>query len=422
MAKADRMSTWRLRIVLLSIGCVAGLTSVEIALRILHVNYASFYVWDGRRGFYAHRPGAEGWFTREGRAYIQIDSDGLRSDRSHSRNKPPGTIRIAVLGDSYAEAFQLAAEDAFWAVLARELSTCDALGEPAIEAVNFGVSGYGTAQEWLTLQRHAWLYDPDIVLLAFSPGNDLRNNSPILNGDAAVPYFSLAGDGSLVASMPHEPLSGRVRSLFGPTAYDFVFNNARSLQVLLRFRASQAAAKQAESSGGGTEIGLDDYAFSSPTDPNWVDAWGVTEAMISAMQREITARGKILFLAVLSTGIQVNPDPDVREAFKRGLGVDDLYYADRRLVELGARNGFPAAMLAPEMLRWAESNARCVHGFQNGTPCGGHWNQDGHRIAGEILAREMCRNTDTVNQLRRLPNRAAAAVVVRAADAHVSPR
>jgi hypothetical protein len=42
----------------------------------------------------------------EGNSFVEVNRDGLR-DREHSRIKPAETLRIAVLGDSYAEALAI---------------------------------------------------------------------------------------------------------------------------------------------------------------------------------------------------------------------------------------------------------------------------------------------------------------------------
>lgn len=57
-------------------------------------------------------PGAAGWWRHEGEAFVRINRDGLR-DRDHALTKPAGTFRIAVLGDSYAEARSVALESTF---------------------------------------------------------------------------------------------------------------------------------------------------------------------------------------------------------------------------------------------------------------------------------------------------------------------
>lgn len=88
--------------------------------------------------------------------------------------------------------------------------------------------------------------------------------------------------------------------------------------------------------------------------------------------------------------MQVHPAPRERSRFTKQLGLTDLLYPDRRIFKLASSEHIPSVMLAPELLDWAEQNGTCVHGFQNAIPCDGHWNQDGHKLAGEILARESC--------------------------------
>ena len=36
----------------------------------------------------------------------------------------------------------------------------------------------------------------------------------------------------------------------------------------------------------------------------------------------------------------------------------------------------------------------CLHGFDNAKPCGGHWNVEGHRLAGELIAEAICRGAE----------------------------
>jgi len=109
------------KLVLTVLAFLFGSAVAEVALRLAGYSAPEFYSIDQTRG-YALRPGVEGWFQREGKAYIRINSDGLR-DREHSITKPQNVIRIAVLGDSYAEAFSVAEEDAFWSVIENETGT-----------------------------------------------------------------------------------------------------------------------------------------------------------------------------------------------------------------------------------------------------------------------------------------------------------
>ena len=190
------MKRWGGNLALIIVSVSLAILVFEIGLRFAGISYPSFYTWDEYRGF-ALRPGAEGWFRGEGEAYIRINSEGLR-DREHRKPKPANTLRLAILGDSYAEALQVSMEETFWAVLESELVKCPYLSGRKVEVINFGVSGYGTAQELMTLRHKVWDYSPDIVILAFMTGNDLTDNLRAFDStDPTRPYF-VYSNGELV--------------------------------------------------------------------------------------------------------------------------------------------------------------------------------------------------------------------------------
>src|SRR4029078_7940013 len=190
-------SSWIKNLVLVAASVAVALGVGGSALRFIGFSYPNFWLPDPVLGTVL-TPGMEGWQVDEGKAYVKVSSQGLR-DREHPLAKPAGTYRIAVLGDSYAEAMQVDVERAFWALLPKKLEACGFAKGKKVETVNFGVSGYGTGHELLMLQNRVWPYAPDMVLLAFFPGNDVRNNSKALEGEKR-PYFSLK-DGKLLADM-----------------------------------------------------------------------------------------------------------------------------------------------------------------------------------------------------------------------------
>ncbi|HBL27449.1 MAG TPA: G-D-S-L family lipolytic protein, partial [Acidobacteria bacterium] len=187
----SRRSRW----IALLVSTAVSLLIAEAGLRIAGVSNPNFYGPDPVRGW-ALRPEAHGRWTKEGDAEVRINRDGLRDDE-HPVARPAGEVRIAVLGDSCVEALQVPAEATFSAILEQELARCPAVGGRRVEVLNFGVSGYGTAQELLTLQHQVWKYDPGLVLLAFYSGNDVRNNWRPLELDPMRPYLMPQPDGSL---------------------------------------------------------------------------------------------------------------------------------------------------------------------------------------------------------------------------------
>jgi hypothetical protein len=368
----------------------------EGTLRAIGFSYFSFWQPDEFTGARL-RAGAEGWSRDEGEAYVKINSRGLR-DVEHTLAKPQGVYRIAVLGDSYAEAMQVEREETFWARLPAALEHCGLASGKRIETLNFGVSGFGTAQELLTLRERAWAYAPDLVLLAFYPGNDVRNNSKALEPEKTRPFFTLREDRlALDDSFRTDP---RFLESMRIDEQRAALQSLRLYQLLRRVRAGTltvhhnapiAAALAADADVPAlNEPGLDENVLRAPPDPQWSEAWRVTEGLILAMRDEVRGRGARFLVAVLSTPGAVYPDAALRARYQRHLGVDDLFYPERRILALAKREGFDAVVLAPDMQRYAEATGTYLHGFANTRPGFGHWNAAGHALAATLIARHLC--------------------------------
>lgn len=400
MIKAKRILP-RLPLILFSL--LIGMIIAESGLRAAGYSYPGFYMPDATRG-HALIPGMTGWYRKEGEAYVQINSAGQR-DRERTRAKPANTIRIAVIGDSYAEAFQVPVEQAFWAVMEEKLRTIDPVPGKQIEVLNFGVSGYGTAAELITLREHVWDYAPDIVLLAVTTNNDVADNSRELKKTDEAPYF-VYRDGELVLDdsfktsraflLRQSRLSRVGRWIRDHSRLLQAINEAhRSFKILLASSKSPAirpatepTTTKSDLSARSEELGIDNVVYVEPGNPVWNDAWQVTEGLIRIMRDEVTARGAKLVVVTLSNGPQVLPDPGAREAFMKRLGIVDLLYPDNRIRSLCLRENIPVITLAPDLQSYAEKNGSFLHGF-GGNLGNGHWNAIGHRVAGELIAQKL---------------------------------
>jgi hypothetical protein len=360
-----------------------ALALTDIGVRLANYWFPYFYCYDDYRGW-GLNPGAHGCYRREGTAYVRINRDGFRGT-DYPLAKPAGVFRVAVLGDSYVEAIQVAEDKTFTAVIGRALGDCPVLKKMRVEAMNFGVDGYGTAQELVTLRKKVWRYSPDVVVLAMFLGNDIRNNSVTLEGDRCRPFYSYR-DGRLTLTGPLIDLpSYRV---WCAARFDY-----RDLRFVGLLKNTWEAVKQrgsAPTADHPIERAVNYNIYKAPAGRNWEEAWRVTEALICRMHDEVVSHHAMFLVVTEDTGIQVWPDPQTRERFEKNLGVSDLFYPDRRIAELGHRNGFKVLNLAPVLQSYAESHQVFLHGFKN-TPMGfGHWNEAGHEQAGDAIAAKLC--------------------------------
>src|SRR5882724_1876735 len=338
------------------VALLVALALCEVILWAMKIDNPPFWRPDPQLGVRL-RAGVEGWQTREGLAHVRINSKGFR-DEERALEKPGDVYRIAVLGDSSVESLQVDLKDTFLSLLGQKLSECRYRPGKRIEVINFGVSGFGTAQEYVMLETEAGAYRPDLVLLAFSYNTDMRNNSRALEIDRMRPFFTLDAAGRLVldGSFSETAEFKRRTAPWRSFAWNIV-GHSRLLRLLEFLRVSMEARVANEGgAAAGLESGVDDAFLAPPKNQAWRDAWTITEAIIVKMD-ELTSRiGGKLMLVGLTTGVQVHPDPGFRAAFEKKLGVGDLFYPDTRLAAFARRHGIRALMPAAEMQRFAEAH------------------------------------------------------------------
>jgi lysophospholipase L1-like esterase len=382
---AKRRKIWA-KLLLLVMGLAAGLALSELLLRAAGVAYPLPYAPDRHCGTRL-MPGFSGWWQKEGRAHIRINRFGFRhGDRGPE--KPPHAMRVAVLGDSFIEAFQVPDEQTLCHVVERELAGCEAICSNVVEVLNFGVSGYGTAQQLQMLQHYVWDYKPDVVVLAFFPGNDLRNNSRDLEPYQVRPFYRLV-DGQLVLDDSFLRHPDYLKAHSASVRWKVrLINHSRLLQLVNEIRSQRAQV--AGPAPGALGAGIDAVAWTEPTEPLLREAWEVTEQLIIAVHQACQRHEVPLLLLVIGCHADLHPDAESGEQMRRELDADDLRYPERRLLELGRQQGFAVLGLAEPMSRYAQQHQQYLHGFPDAHLGAGHWNEAGNRLAGQLTARAIC--------------------------------
>ena len=383
--------------ILLSLGGIAfALVIAEIGLRIVGISYPSFYQVDEYRG-HALIPNFSEWWISEGKGYVSINSDGLR-DKEHSTTKPENTYRIAVIGDSFSEAIQVNAEDTFWSAIANQSPSCPALQGKKVKVINFGVGDYGTAQELMTLKHHVWKYSPDLVLLEIFTGNDIVNNSQALSpADRFSPFLKKENGQFKMDLSFKETETYRRRDSFARRFIFSVINHSRLLQVINEAKRVISLKKEANRNLS-TNPANDDIIpaldfevnlYQEPQNKDWQEAWEVTEELIKQIHTEVKSKNADFLAVTISNPPQVYPDLKIRDRLSQ-LGATNLFYPDERIQKLGQNNGFTVLNLAKPMQEYADKNQVFLHGFDNTRMGVGHWNKQGHELAGKLITEKLC--------------------------------
>jgi hypothetical protein len=92
------------------------------------------------------------------------NAQGMR-DREYAVDKPAGTFRIAMVGDSIAAGWGVNVDHRFESILERQWDERSRrAGGPAVEVIDTAVPGHAPGQRWHHFQRVGWPMRPDLVI------------------------------------------------------------------------------------------------------------------------------------------------------------------------------------------------------------------------------------------------------------------
>src|SRR5258708_10540583 len=182
---------------------LATLAAIEIILRVVDLRVlregtserSLTYRYDAELGW-APVPNSSSVVTTARTIHAQHNSLGFR-DIEFERSARPTML---FLGDSFVWGVDAEANERFTDLLRDRL--------PGLTIVNAGVSGYGTDQEYILLQRIWPTIQPAVVSLTFCSANDRLDNGTNVRYDGyQKPYFATAADGTLVFRGQPVPIS-----------------------------------------------------------------------------------------------------------------------------------------------------------------------------------------------------------------------
>ena len=146
----------------------------ELFLRVFDpIEITPRFIQEGSHGIRENIPGSRyHHVSREYYIPFAINEQGMRDHRTFKPRAESGTLRILLIGDSFGMGYGVSFKDSVPALLETKLA--ESL-DSRVEVVNYSVSGFGTAEELITLDDRGWELEPDVVICYFHPG-DLSDN------------------------------------------------------------------------------------------------------------------------------------------------------------------------------------------------------------------------------------------------------
>lgn len=286
--------------------------------------------------------------------------------------KKDRTFRIAVLGDSLMHAREISEGDYTSTILEKLLN---------VEVMNTGVSGYGTVTESLVYKKFLSPLKPEIVILFFTPGNDVANNHCGLTRmtESKILYQAC---GNVVKDEVKIDYSFRT-SDSGPPKKSFIKNFLKSYCVSC---VSMNELIKRYVSGISYDLTLP--VFMPPKTLEWQEAWKITEKTLVDLNNEVKANNGKLIIVPFPDYMMISRNWRDEIGEHRGLkeipkDFDPIYPA-RRLQDFAWRNGINFLRLDPGFLSYRDRFSLSPPYFSYW--CDGHPNPVGHFLASNMVA------------------------------------
>jgi hypothetical protein len=388
-------------LLLVLLGIVLACAVAEIGLRLLRRAVPIPYAEDpnpwAKYVGWARGPYLLRWYeSKDTLVLLRYNSKGLR-DVEHSYEKPPGVYRILVLGDSFAEAKEVELEQSFPRLLEEMLNQVAGKDGPRFEVINGGVAAWGTDQELLLYIYEASRYNPDLVLLDFTPNDVVNSYAPLesalqreAEGKVYKPYFVLEDGGLSLRNFPYvDPYEPSPATLDG-----FLYHHSVAYRVFAGAWGDMTEKIGDDLSENGIEEESerqdeplpDDptmYPYESQSRPEMEAAWRLMAALLGRLRAEAESRGAKLAVVANSTLFAVHPQ--ARERFVKKypeLEGESLDWEKpyRQLAAILDGQGTPYLLLNTPFVNHAAHTGELLHFLKDG-----HYSPAGHRLAAHMI-------------------------------------
>lgn len=357
-------------ILLLILGAILAFVFGEALLRARGVlSLGKAHQYDSKTGMVILPPNSDFIQTQclEEPVLIHANSEGFR-DAEFEIEKSDDVFRIAVLGDSYTEARHVPLEKSFHGVLEEKLNQ-ELGGKKKFEVYSFGMGGSGTYKNYLYLTHYALKYKPDLVILAFLPLNDFRDDYEMISE-------IYDKNGNIKSKLSTKDKLFRRSVLLTWLNYKW--------QIIKQHGLDQKIKQIFVERNSTAQIPFDFQVFLKDYPESWQKVWNLEKNLISAFQEAADQNNSKFMIVTMADAWRIHPD------LIKGIDLFDFLFDNQELdldkpeKILGGfaqEKNIPFLNLTPVFRQKVEEERKITVLW----PCDAHWNQTGHAWGGEAL-------------------------------------
>ncbi len=310
---------------------------------------------------------------------ISINRSGWR-DEEWSRDKPDHVYRIAVLGDSFIEAFQIEQEKTF---LARAEHLLHKSCTDSIQFMNFSRSGFTQTDQLYVLQKEASLFHPDMVILFFFPFNDIQDVNRETANSVQRPFIAEYRNDTLTLDTGFSKTHGySIRRLVNAFKRRSAFitlavERLTLLRSALRSCTDSGTQEDAETPAEKRVPGWASLCTAHP-DPVYLANYQLNRNLIRSMAVFCKRRGIKFMLVTIDPFLPVKGS---EEKYRSRDGTLDPYFFEKDLEGFSDSLSIEYIGLQSIFREHREETGESLHWH--------HWNYQGHRVVADTISNKL---------------------------------
>jgi hypothetical protein len=325
------------------------------------------------------KPNTSFWFYKENDHPIIHNINNYGWNDVEWDIKDDRKYKIAILGDSFVESFDVEKEKSFLDLTENELNKT--YKDINFELMNFGMSGFTQTEEYIILYKDVLQFKPDLIVLFFLPDNDIADIRRETTSLTNRPFFVHNNNLLVLDNSFYKSFRFKIKKLINPIKINSVLCSFIIERIYLWQKlANRKKWKNSYLKQQNNEILINGYQSLCVNNKNkeFKKSYSLCKFLLSAIIKVVKSNDIKMMLVCIDNDSYI---PDEENKFKE---IDDSYnpfffdedlgnFADSLdIYFIGLQKIFrDNYLINQKKLHWA------------------HWNYEGHKLVSSELSKKI---------------------------------